>query len=58
MQINPLAAAIDSITLGPEVVVRNLAMIPLVLKREAQTRRTSSTVSTPSASTTSSSTTP
>jgi hypothetical protein len=55
MHNNPLAAAIDSVTLGVDVVVHNLTMIPLVLKREAHsTRRTSSTVSTPSTVSTSS----
>jgi hypothetical protein len=36
MHHNPFAAAIDSITLGPGVIVRNLTMIPLVLKQEGR----------------------
>jgi ARG/rhodanese/phosphatase superfamily protein len=45
MHTNPLAAALDSVTLGPEVIVQNLTMIPLVLKQ--QPRGTFSTLGTP-----------
>jgi len=47
MPTNAIAAALDSIVLGPSVVVHNLTMIPLVANR-ASTSSTRSTVSTSS----------
>ena len=47
MPTNAIAAALDSIVLGPSVVVQNLTMIPLVANR-ASTSSTGSTVSTSS----------
>jgi len=47
MPTNAIAAALDSIVLGPSVVVQNLTMIPLVANR-ASTLSTRSTVSTSS----------
>jgi hypothetical protein len=44
MHTNPLAAALDGVTLGPEVIVQNLTMIPL-LKQQSR-----GTVSTPDTS--------
>jgi hypothetical protein len=47
MHTNPVAAALDSISLGPSIVVNNLTMIPLIAKpRRASTLSTPSTLGT------------
>jgi hypothetical protein len=52
MHTNPLVAALDAITLGPEVVVDNLTMIPLLAKAPAPSTSTlrPNTISIPSTS--------
>jgi ARG/rhodanese/phosphatase superfamily protein len=66
MPTNAIAAALDSIVLGPPVVVHNLTMIPLIANRASSTstlstpstRSTSSTLSTSTRSTLGTSSTP
>ena len=57
MSTNAIAAALDSIALGPSVVVHNLTMIPLLAK-PASTASTLRTPSTSARSTLSTSSTP